>query len=137
MKKLLLILMTIPVMCQAQEKGDNTLVVTSAISASKLKAALFQAGFMPQGSDSVIVLTSDKMIKYGSFLKLNILKTDDAVYIKGMMRLPEMSPILGDFSKEYIPIIYHPKENKYVAEAWQEMSKLATIIGGNVKYLKQ
>lgn len=127
-----------PLLSVGQKKGDNTIVVDTLVQSSRLKSILFQNGLTQINSDSFLIATSDKEMPRLSYLKLNILKTDTAIYIKGMLRIPGLAILFGnDIGKDYNPVAYYKAKGSYVRDAWDEMNRIALLFGSKVRYLKQ
>ena len=144
MKSLILIftltLFTSQAFCQ--KKKDNTIIIDTTISFANLRMILFQNGYNVASSYSVFISTEPTQKEGIMMLKLNMVKTDTTIILKGQLKLLAEGNLFGFTVKEDFEEIYWIKENVMSAGApmitgWRELDKIAKILGSKREYIKQ
>lgn len=140
MKRMLLIISVLfATNCIAQTKKDNTIILPGFIETSKIKGVLFQNGYSIISDDSSYISTSSKEInKVSMSVKLMILKTDTATFIKGLTKSTVNIKIFGsELESDYAQLSFMGMKGSPYRRAWEEMDKIAKLISPNVGYIKQ
>lgn len=135
----ILILFIATTVCNAQSKGDNTIVIDSTVNLNDVKTVLFQNGYMIQGTDSIFITTSSKeMSKDAVAVKLMLLKTDTALYVKGLFKPTLSLQIWGVKTESDFEQLYFGGEKRSpFRKAWNEMDRIAKLLSSKIKYVKQ
>lgn len=134
MKKLLVIVaLLLTTICNAQSKGDNTIIILTTKSVKEIKEVLFKEGFIVEGADTSFFITTAKEMNASS-LRLIINKTDTSIILKGQAKIQvELMGIKNDF----VTVEYRPSKQNLNHQWFLEMDNVAKLISNNVRYTKQ
>ncbi len=144
MKRLILtaILLQIMTASSCQKKEDNTIIIDTAISLNSLKMILFKNGYTLSNSDSLFISTEPKQVNGATMVKLDILRIDSTIILKGRLKsLVEMQLGGVTIKEDYMQIRWVKpnimRKGSIMVEAWNEMEKIAKILGSKRSYQKQ
>lgn len=121
----------------SQSKKDNTIILPF-VSWDLIKSTLFQNAYSIQG-DSVYISTSSKELKNVAVaVKMMILRTDTATYIKGLCR-PTISLSFGgvQLNSDFEQLYFGGEKGSGLRKAWLEMDRVARLLSPDIRYAKQ
>jgi len=136
-KYILFLLVIVSANAMAQKKGDNTIILPYT-SLSQIKNVLFQNGYSTN-SDTVYIATSSKeLAKAAMSVKLMILRTDTATFIKGMTK-STVSLYLSSvkYEDDFSQISFIGMKGSSYRKVWEEMDRIAKLLSSNLIYIKQ
>src|SRR5690242_4590986 len=85
MKKYFLLIIFLPLICFAQNKKDNTIVIHDSLSPKQIKDVLFTIGYEINRSDSDFISTNPRYVK-GLNIKVALQKKNNTWVLKGWAR---------------------------------------------------
>ncbi|MEP6927825.1 MAG: hypothetical protein ABI834_09325 [Ginsengibacter sp.] len=130
MKKLLLILFLLPLITQAQNKKDNTFIL-SPVSYAAIKSVLFQNGYTLINDDTILITTTSKeMSRIPVALRFMINRTGDQTILKAQWKVTT-DP--GDFAELH----YGGIKGNWSMKGWWETDRIAKLLSPDVTYAKQ
>lgn len=139
MKKLIFIAgLLISLTGMAQNKKDNTIILSGPVSMGDIKRVLFENGYSIIGNDTAYISTSAKGLpKYDIALKLMILKSDNTTQIKGLEKITLPGKLFEN--DEYESLYFGGMKGSFLRKAWEEMDKIAKQLSSNasITYAKQ
>lgn len=140
MKYLFAILIIISLQTKAQIKKDNTIVISEAVSLSKLKNVLFMNGYALEAlTDTLYLSTQAKELPKESIaIKLLIAKADTITFIKGLWKSTLSISIAGvKTESEFSQLDFGGVKNSPYRKAWNEVNRIATLLSDKITYIKQ
>lgn len=144
MKKLILtaILLQIVTVSFCQKKDDDTIIIDTAISLNSLKMILFKNGYTVGNSDSMFFFTEPKQINGATMVKLDVVRIDTTIILKGRVKSLVEMQLWGNTIKEDFMQIRWLKPNlmrkgSMLVDGWNEMEKIAKLFGSKRSYQKQ
>lgn len=133
-------MLLLPIVMQAQKKGDNKIFAKTPISMTNLKSILFDNGYSVINDDTIFISTTAKELKGPTIVKMMFVRTDSGVYVKGLKKPAQSVELWGvktesDFEMiNYIPSV--GLGSKSVKEPFNEIDRIAKIISDTVVYSK-
>ena len=139
MKTLLLLIVLLPFISCAQQKGDNQIILHDHISFNKLKSTLFNNGYTLINSDSNYITTYPTSISKSSItLKMMILRTDTSVSFKGYYKSNDERNFEGMILKDDFALLqFNGSKRGDLKITWHEMDRIAKLLSGDISYGKQ
>lgn len=125
--------------CIAQKRDDNTVIVHGNFSTAQIKTALFMSGFKMEGTDTTIISTTSKeLAEYAYSIKLLLLRTDTAIFMKGLARHTKNITLFNATSNsDYQTLAFVTLKHSPERLAWNEMMKVAKELSNTISYIKQ
>lgn len=131
---ILLLLIFISQYAKGQKKLDNTIVVDTIRNIQEIKRVLFDNGFTIDGSDTTFFVTTAKQMKTASVVRLMIARTDTSIIIKGQYKF--QVKFMG-IEEEFTPVEFRPSKQNLNHDWFEEMNKVAKLLGSKIRYFKQ
>ncbi len=127
-----------PLYLIGQNKFDNTIIINQFIPLEKLKASLFDKGFILQGNDTSYLQTSEIKLRNDEvYIKLNIKKTDSNMVIKGLMKINWDIELFGVSSPpQFEPIEYWRDKKSIPRIAFDFINQFALSLSKNITYAR-
>lgn len=114
----------------AQKKGDNTIIIHEQINKAKVIEVLFNNGYIVDKNDSSFVSTDFTSVG-ASHLKLAFNLKDTITAMKAWVRMTFIS------QTELLPVSNAGAKGSAIRKAWDEMNKIAKLLGSELEYVKQ
>lgn len=135
----IIILLLFPLFSFAQNKGDNTIVITSDVSMHQIKTVLFKNGYAITTSDSLFISTSAKEVSKALMsMIVMVARVDSMTYIKAQCKSAVVLNLFGNMPENNFSLLAYTKiKSSKDWRAWAELDKIAKELSPNVTYLKQ
>lgn len=132
-KNLIIVLAVIALTCNTvfgQEKKDNTIIVHKSLKASQIVNTLFDNGYVIEKSDSAFISTQIRLVK-GFHFQLIVSIRDSSVILKGLDQMTFMG------TTDLLPVSNNGMKNSPNKILWNEMDRIAKLLGDSISYAKQ
>jgi hypothetical protein len=138
MKKLLLIIIVVPVLGLAQNKNDNTIVLP-VVSFNTIKSVLFDNGYSLLNEDTIFITSTSKETKLLPFsLRFMINRSGQQTYLKALYRKTIDISLMGETTNpDFTELDFSGMKNSPYRRAWDEVDRIAKQISTNVSYTKR
>lgn len=133
-----LLIMLIPIFGIAQHKKDNVIIVPKT-GFSIVKTILFREGYTLLNTDTVLLVTSEKVVPdNNAAIRFMIEMKDSTIEIKGNFKMPILNGMnLIYTGVPYDDVYYGGMKGSAIRNSWNEMDRIAKLISPNVVYIKK